>query len=125
MRQRWQSGTRMRVLRCLLALVALVGAGLLQGAHCLTAPAAGTGHSATAGHEMHSHEHADVDDGSPHTALDTCHGQPAPATPVTVATAVVDPPTPWETVPVAVPAAAHTPRIPTALALTEICVSRT
>jgi hypothetical protein len=127
---------RTRVLRWLLVLIALAGAGVLQGGNCpahtaalvdtMTATGAAGQLSATAsdGHE-HDHRAAGNTPQHTHTTVDDCHVQPAPGTAATITGSILAAPTTATRIPaVEAPVPAMRPRLPVAVALTAIGISR-
>ena len=144
MNHRRQPVTRARVLRWLLAVLTLVGMGVLQTGHCLTgtstataasiAPVTGKapavlayGTTAVTDRVGHGHHHT-VDGAQPghsDTAADDCHLTSAPATTATTGTVAVHAPTAVRTTPVVFRPPVPTPRLHSAVALIQICVSRT
>jgi hypothetical protein len=132
---RRRPATRTQVLRWLLVIVTLVGAGILQGGHCLphTVPMANVmtvtvaaAHPSTAGSGGHEHHDADSSVAQhPDTTVDDCHLQPAPNIAATVTSGTVAPPIIAIRIsPVPVPVPVSKPRAPVAVALTEIGISR-
>jgi hypothetical protein len=123
------------VLRWLLVLIVLVGAGVLQGGHCLThtAPAVTTmmmaapaAHLSTTESGGHDHLHADSSVAPhTHTTADECHLEPAPSTAATITSSTLASPTTAIRIPaIDVPVPVRRPRLPVAMALTEIGISR-
>jgi hypothetical protein len=127
---------RIRVLRWLLVLVALAGAGVLQGGHCLThtAPlvttltmAATAAHLSTAEADGHDHLHADRSVAPhTHTTADDCHLAPAPSTAATITSSsmLAPPTTAIRIAAVEAPVPVRRPRLPVAVTLTAIGISR-
>jgi hypothetical protein len=124
------------MLRWLFLLAALAGAGVLHGSGCLphTAPMAYT--MTVAAPAVHlsiagpgGHEHGIRSSSSTlqhtHTTADDCHLQPAPSMGATIISSTVAPPvTAIRTSPIEAPVPVRRPRLPVAVALTEIGISR-
>jgi hypothetical protein len=125
------------MLRWLLVLAVLAGAGILQGSDCLlprpgtalvtdtTAVAASAAHLGTAEFNRHAHRA----DGSvahrTHTTAGNCHLQTAPSIAATTTSSTVAPPTITIRLPsVPAPVPVGKPRTPVAVTLTEIGISR-
>jgi hypothetical protein len=117
------------MLRWLLVLVVLAGAGALQGGHCLThtAPAVNTVTVAAPAAHLSTAESGGHTDSSaaPHTTADDCHLEPAPSTAATITSSMLAPPTTAiRTSRVEAPVPVRRPRLRVAVALTEIGISR-
>jgi hypothetical protein len=126
------------MLRWLLVLAVLAGAGILQGSDCLpptprgtalitdsTAVAASAAHLGTAEFNGHAHRAAGSDAHRTHSTAGDCHLQTAPGTAATTTSSTVAPPTTAIRLPsVPAPVPVGKPRTPVAVALTEIGISR-
>jgi hypothetical protein len=134
-----QPSIRIRVLRWLLVLAVLAGTGVLQGRDCfsptlrgttMTAVSASGSHLSTAeSAEPSGYAHRHHADSSglrhTHTTADDCHLQPAPTTAATITSSTLSPPTTEIRVtPVEAPVLVRRPRLPVAVTLTEIGISR-
>jgi hypothetical protein len=129
------------MLRWLLIFAVLAGAGVLQGGDCLphtgwdtaplaysmttvATPAVHLGTTESNGHTHRLHPDSSLAQRTQTTA-DDCHLQPAPSTAATITSSTpASPATAIRTSPVEAPVPVRRPRLPVAVTLTEIGISR-